>query len=115
MILGWLFSPLAFFMGVPWKDVLEVGYLMGVKVSMTEFIGYIELGAMREALHPRSVVIATYALCGFANVASIGIQIGGLSVIVPERRREFARIGLRAMAAGALASWQTAAIAGVLV
>jgi len=115
VILGWLFSPLAFLMGVHIKDVLDVGYLMGVKISINEFVAYVDLVALKGQISPRSFTIATYALCGFANISSIAIQIGGISALVPERRKDLARLGARAMIAGALASWQTATIAGILI
>lgn len=115
MILGWIFSPLALLMGVDFHDVLDVGYLMGAKISINEFVAYIDLVSLKETLSPRSFTIATYALCGFANLSSIAIQIGGISALVPEKRSVLARYGLRAMIAGALASFQTAAIAGILL
>lgn len=115
LILGWIFSPLAFLMGVSPSDILEVGYLLGAKISINEFVAYIDLVAVKDQISERSFVIATYALCGFANFSSIAIQIGGISALVPERRKDLARLGLRAMLAGALASWQTAAIAGILL
>jgi CNT family concentrative nucleoside transporter len=114
---GTLLAPLAFVMGVPWVDAREVGNLLGVKLSVNEFVAY---GLLSEHLHaadlqPRSIVIATYALCGFANFSSIGIQIGGIGAIAPERRAELAKIGVRAMFGGALASFTTATIAGILL
>lgn len=115
MILGYLFSPLAFLMGVNWHDALNVGYLMGAKISINEFVAYIDLVGMKEQISPRSFTIATYALCGFANLSSIAIQIGGIAALVPERRKDLARLGGRAMIAGALASFQTATIAGILL
>jgi len=115
MILGYLFSPLAFVMGVNFKDILDVGYLMGAKISINEFVAYIDLIGLKDQITPRSFTIATYALCGFANLSSIAIQIGGISALVPERRQDLAKLGLRAMIAGALASFQTAAIAGILI
>lgn len=114
-ILGYVFSPMAWAMGVPSQDVLAVGGMLGTKIAINEFIGYLDLTAIKDQLHPRSVIIATYALCGFANLSSIGIQIGGIGGIAPERRNDLARIGLKAMFAGALASWMTAAIAGTLL
>ena len=92
-----------------------MGWLLGTKISINEFVAYLEFTKMLETLSPRSVIIGTYALCGFANFSSIAIQIGGIGSIAPERRSELAKLGLRAMFAGALASWQTAAIAGVLI
>ncbi|MGQ0562203.1 MAG: NupC/NupG family nucleoside CNT transporter [Gemmatimonadota bacterium] len=116
-ILGWLLAPLAWLMGVPWKDAPEIGALLGIKTAVNEFVGYLQMTSMitEENLSPRSVIIATYALCGFANFSSIAIQIGGIGGLAPERRGDLARIGLRAMIAGTLASFMTANIAGMLV
>lgn len=118
-IFGWIFAPLAWLMGVPWQDAREVGAMLGIKTVLNEFVGYLRLapGAERgePALSPRSVVIATYALCGFANFASIGIQIGGIGGLAPSRRSDLARLGLRAMIAGTLACFMTAAVAGILI
>jgi len=116
-IFGWVFSPIAWVMGVPWSEAATFGNLLGTKIAVNEFVGYIELIAARDAgsLSPRSVVIGTYALCGFANFSSIAIQIGGIGTIVPARRADVAALGLKAMFGGALASWLTATIAGVLV
>ncbi len=116
-IFGWIFSPLAWVMGVPWSETAVFGNLLGTKIAVNEFMGYIALGdAVRDGtLSPRSVVIATYALCGFANFSSIAIQIGGIGTITPERRSDVAAMGLKAMFGGALASWLTATIAGVLI
>ena len=116
-IFGWVFSPIAWIMGVPWSEAMTFGNLLGTKIAVNEFVGYIELmnAANSGALSPRSVVIGTYALCGFANFSSIAIQIGGIGTIAPGRRAEVAGLGLRAMFGGALASWLTATIAGVLI
>lgn len=120
-ILGWLFTPFAWVMGARWEDCQEFGALLGEKLIVTEFVAYISLGEMMHqadggsAMSFRSTQIATYALCGFANFPSIAIQIGGLSAIAPSRRADFARLGLRAMLAGALASGMTAAIAGMFM
>ncbi len=118
-ILGWLFWPFAFLIGVPFAECAAVGTLLGEKIVLTEFIAYLHLyeslseGAAQ--LSNRSVVIASYALCGFANFGSIGIQIGGIGGIAPERRQDLARLGLRAMFGGMLASLMTAAVAGMLL
>jgi CNT family concentrative nucleoside transporter len=117
-ILGWLLSPLAFAMGVPARDAVEVGSLLGVKTVVNEFVAYLQLAnGLREGsdLSPRSVLIASYALSGFANFASIAIAIGGIGAMAPERRGDLSRLGLRAMAAGTLATFQTATIAGMLL
>ncbi len=116
-IFGWVFSPVAWIMGVPWSEAAVFGNLLGTKIAVNEFMGYIELGAAAKsgALSPRSVVIGTYALCGFANFSSIAIQIGGIGTIAPDRRSDVAAMGLKAMFGGAIASWLTATIAGVLI
>ena len=115
-IFGWIFAPLAWAMGVPWSEATTFGNLLGTKIAVNEFLGYVELQRAVEsgALSPRSVVIATYALCGFANFSSIAIQIGGIGGLAPERRSDVAKLGLRAMFGGAMASWLTATIAGIL-
>jgi CNT family concentrative nucleoside transporter len=114
---GTLLSPLAFLMGVPWADAPAVGNLLGIKLSVNEFVGY---STLAEAIHTQSMgeraqVIATYALCGFANFSSIGIQIGGIGALAPERRGDLARLGLKAMLGGAIASWITACVAGLMI
>ncbi len=119
-ILGWIFMPLAWLMGVEAADAGAVGSLMGQKLVLTEFIAYSSLSEMLDAgdgatISPRSGKIATYALCGFANFASIAIQIGGLTVLAPERRRDIVSLSVRAMFGGAFASWMTASIAGLLI
>ncbi len=115
-LLGWVFSPVAWVMGVPWSEAASFGSLLGTKISVNEFLAYIQLADIKAdgTMSPRSIVIATYALCGFANFGSIAIQIGGIGTIAPTRRADVARLGLKAMIGGALASWMTAAIAGVL-
>ncbi|MGH6960508.1 MAG: NupC/NupG family nucleoside CNT transporter, partial [Dongiaceae bacterium] len=117
LILGVLFQPLAWVMGVPWHEAADVGSLLGIKTVVNEFVGYIRLQEMVGAgeLSDRSRIIATYALCGFANFSSIAIQIGGIGALAPERKSDLARLGLRAMIAGALATFQTATIAGMLL
>jgi CNT family concentrative nucleoside transporter len=117
-LLGRLLSPLAWAMGVPWQDATTVGALIGAKTVLNEFVAYLQLSnllATGADLSPRSVIIATYALCGFANFSSIAIQIGGIGGLAPNRRSDLARIGLRAMIAGTLASFMTATIAGMLI
>lgn len=116
-ILGWIFQPLAWVMGVPWSDAPQVGTLIGIKTAVNEFVGYIEMEKMVSAgqLSERAQIIATYALCGFSNFSSIAIQIGGIGSIAPERKSDLARLGLRAMIAGSLACFQTATIAGFLL
>ncbi len=104
-------------MGVPWADADKVGNLLGIKLSLNEFVAYGQLGSYiaEEAISERAKIISTYALCGFANFSSIGIQIGGISAIAPSRRSDLARVGLKAMIGGALASWITATLAGMLI
>ena len=116
-LLGWMFQPLAWVMGVPWADASQVGTLIGIKTAVNEFVGYVEMEKMVQAgqLSERAQIIATYALCGFSNFSSIAIQIGGIGSIAPERKSDLARLGLRAMVAGSLACFQTATIAGFLI
>jgi CNT family concentrative nucleoside transporter len=116
-LFGNLLRPLAWLMGVPWKDAAAVGNLLGVKLSLNEFVAYGTLGTYIDTgqLSERAAIISTYALCGFANFSSIGIQIGGISALAPERRGDLAKVGLKAMFGGALASWRTATIAGMLI
>jgi CNT family concentrative nucleoside transporter len=114
-LMGWALAPLAFLLGVPWNDAPLVGQLLGVKVIFNEFISFQQLSAARAGLDPRSVVIASYALCGFANFGSLGILLGGLGGIAPSRRPDIARDGLRAVLAGALATFSTGALAGLLL
>jgi CNT family concentrative nucleoside transporter len=114
-IFGWAFAPVAWSMGVPWRDAPAIGNLLGTRMVLNEFIAYSQLGPMKEMLDPKSFIIATFALCGFANVGSIGIQIGGIGALVPNRRHDLARLGLRAMFAGTLANFMTATIAGFLL
>jgi concentrative nucleoside transporter, CNT family len=114
-IFGWVFAPIAWSMGVPWRDAPIVGNLLGTRMALNEFIAYSQLGPMKDTLDPRSFTIATFALCGFANFSSIGIQIGGIGALAPTRRHDLARLGLRAMLAGTLANFVTATIAGFLL
>jgi len=114
-VLGWLCAPLGWVMGVEWKDAGIVGMLIGKKTIMNEFVAYVELVKYKEMISERSFTIATYALCGFANFGSVAIQIGGYGSLVPTRRRDFAKMGLRAMLGGSLAAFMTATIAGILI
>ena len=107
--------PLAFLMGAPWSESQILGSLMGQKLVLTEFIAYGNLVAMSETLSVRTSTIGAYALCGFANFASIGIQLGGIGAIAPERKKDLAKLVTKAMIGGALASWLTATIAGILI
>ena len=116
-ILGWLFQPLAWAMGAPWSEAGILGQLMGEKIVLTELIAFADLSQLQaeNAISDRTAIIASYALCGFANFASIGIQLGGIGGIAPSRRKDLAKIGMKAMIAGALASWLTATLAGIIV
>lgn len=117
-ILGMILAPVAWLMGVPWQDAAVVGELMGLKTVLNEFVAYLQLSSILGGdtpLQPRSVIIATYALSGFANFSSIAIQIGGIGGIAPERRSDLSRLGLRAMVGGSIAAFMTAAVAGMLV
>ncbi len=115
MILGWGFAPVAWAIGVPWTDAPTIGSLLGTRMALNEFVAYSQLGQMKDTLDPRSFTIATFALCGFANFSSIGIQIGGIGALAPSRRHDLARLGFRAMMAGTLANFITATIAGFLL
>jgi|EndMetStandDraft_4_1072995.scaffolds.fasta_scaffold01359_3 CNT family concentrative nucleoside transporter len=114
-ILGWIFAPIAWALGVPWRDAQTIGSLLGTRMVLNEFVAYSQLGALKGALDPRSFTIATFALCGFANFSSIGIQLGGIGALAPSRRQDLARLGVRAMVAGTLANFVTATIAGALL
>lgn len=114
LIMGYLLSPLAWVIGVPWQDAVVVGGLIGEKMIANEFVAYSSLNQIKDTLAPHSVLISTYALCGFANFSSIAIQIGGIGGLAPERRSDIARLGLRAVVGGTLATMMTATIAGVL-
>ena len=112
---GTIFAPVAFIMGVPWKDAATIGDLLGTRLVLNEFVAFLKLGPMKATLDPRSFVIATYALCGFANFSSIAIQIGGIGALAPNRKSDLARLGLRAVAAGTMANFMSACIAGMLL
>jgi CNT family concentrative nucleoside transporter len=116
-IFGYVFAPIAWAMGVPWRDAATVGNLLGTRMALNEFVAYAKLGDLMKAsaIDPKSFTIATFALCGFANFSSIGIQIGGIGALAPSRRHDLARLGLRAMLAGTLANFVTATIAGFLL
>ena len=114
-VLGWIFRPIAWVMGVPWHDSGVVGSLLGERMVINEFIAYADLGSLKASLNPLSFTIATFALCGFANLSSIGIQIGGIGALAPERKHDLARLGFRAMIAGTLANFLSATLAGILL
>lgn len=115
-LLGYLFAPVAFLIGIPWSDSLAVGSMLGTKIVLTEFIAYIELSqyVLAQELQEKTIFMATFALCGFANFASIAIQIGGIGGLAPSRKAELAKFGLKAVFAGTLANLMTATFAGIL-
>jgi len=115
VVLGWIGRPIAWAMGVSWADSGIVGSLLGTRAVLNEFIAYAELGQLKATLDPRSFTIASFALAGFANFASVGIQIGGIGALVPDRKEDLARLGFRAMLAGTLANFLSATIAGMLL
>ena len=116
-ILGVLFQPLAWTMGIPWAEARVVGSLMGEKIVLTELMAYANLSELinNNAISERTAIISSYALCGFANFGSIGIQLGGIGGMAPDRRKDLSKLGMKAMIGGALASWLTATIAGILI
>ncbi len=114
-VLGSLFAPIAWLIGIPWHSARLVGNLLGTRMVLNELVAYQALGAQKASLDPRSFTIATFALCGFANLSSIGIQIGGIGALAPSRRNELAQLGLRAMLAGTMANLMSASIAGMLL
>ena len=114
-ILGLIFSPIAWLLGVPASDMMDVGKLLGLKTTLNEFFAYAELQNMKDGLTNKGLIIVTYALCGFANFASIGIQIGGISAIAPGQRKTLTEFGIKALVGGTIACFLTAAIAGMLV
>jgi len=113
-LFGWIFSPVAWLIGIPWHDAAKIGNLLGTRMVINEFVAFSQLGPMRGSLDPRSFTIATFALCGFANFSSIGIQIGGIGALAPEQRGQLARFGIRAMLAGTMANLMSACIVGIL-
>jgi concentrative nucleoside transporter, CNT family len=112
-VLGWLFAPVAWLIGVPWHEATAIGNLLGTRMVLNEFVAFAQLGTMRAALDPRTFTIATFALCGFANFSSIGIQIGGIGALAPEQRDQLAKFGIRAMLAGTMANLISASIVGI--
>jgi CNT family concentrative nucleoside transporter len=113
-VLGRVFAPVAWMLGVAWDDCATVGNLLGTRIILNEFVAFSDLGKVYQTLDPHSMVIATYALCGFANIASIAMQVGGIGALAPTRKSDIARLGLKAMMAGTMANFMTAAIAGLL-
>ena len=114
-IFGWLFSPIAWVIGIPWQDCHTIGNLLGLRMVTNELVAFQRLGPMKDALDPRSFTIATFALCGFANFSSIGIQIGGIGALAPNKKADLARLGIRAMAAGTMANLMSASIVGIML
>ncbi len=113
-VLGWIFAPVAWLIGIPWHDASRIGDLLGLRMVTNEFVAFSQLGPMKGTLDPRSFTIATFALCGFANFSSIGIQIGGIGALAPDRRNDLAKFGIRAMLAGTMANLMSASIVGLL-
>ena len=114
-ILGLLFAPIAWLLGVSWEDSMVVGQLLGLKTSINEFYAYAQLNGVKDLISERSLIITTYALCGFANFASIGIQIGGISAIAPGQRKTLSEFGMKALIGGTIASLMSATIAGMII
>jgi CNT family concentrative nucleoside transporter len=114
-IFGWIFSPVAWLVGIPWKDCHTIGNLLGLRTVTNELIAFQRLGPLKATLDPRSFTIATFALCGFANFSSIGIQIGGIGALAPNRKSDLARLGIRAMLAGTMANLMSASIVGIML
>jgi len=114
-VFGWVFAPVAWLIGVQWHDAAAIGNLLGTRMVLNEFVAFAQLGTIRSTLDPRSFTIATFALCGFANLSSIGIQIGGIGALAPNKRGDLARFGVRAMLAGTMANLMSASIAGMLL
>jgi CNT family concentrative nucleoside transporter len=114
-ILGHIFAPVAWLLGVKWNDCATVGNLLGTRLILNEFVAYVDLGKIGSTLDQKSFVIATYALCGFANLSSIAMQVGGIGALAPTRRSDLARLGLKAVACGTMANFMSACIAGMLL
>jgi concentrative nucleoside transporter, CNT family len=113
-IFGWIFAPVAWLLGIPWRDAPLIGNLLGTRMVLNEVVAFTQLGGMKGSMEPRSFTIATFALCGFANFSSIGIQIGGIGALAPEQRGQLAKFGIRAMLAGTMANLMSASIVGML-
>jgi concentrative nucleoside transporter, CNT family len=112
-VFGWIFAPVAWLIGIPWHDASAVGNLLGTRMVLNEFVAFAQLGTIKSSLDPRTFTIATFALCGFANFSSIGIQIGGIGALAPEQRQQLAKFGVRAMLAGTMANLMSASIVGI--
>lgn len=115
LIFGWVFAPVMFLLGVPWSDALATGNLMGQKLVLNEFVAFVSMLDVQESLSPQGLAIITFALCGFANLNSLAILVGGLGGLVPERRKDISKLGLKAVLAGSLSNMMSASIAGVLL
>jgi CNT family concentrative nucleoside transporter len=114
-VFGWIFAPVAWLLGVPWRDAGAIGGLLGTRLITNEMVAFQQLGTLKQSLAPQSFTIATFALCGFANLSSIAIQIGGIGALAPNRKSDLARLGLRAVAAGSMANFMSACIAGMFL
>jgi CNT family concentrative nucleoside transporter len=114
-VFGWIFSPVAWVIGIPWRECHAIGNLLGIRMAANELVAFTQLGPMKATLDPRSFTIATFALCGFANFSSIGIQIGGIGALAPNKRSELAKLGIRAMLAGTMANLMSASIVGMFL
>jgi len=114
-ILAIIFAPIAWLLGVRWNDCAAVGQLLGTRLILNEFVAFVDLGKIGATLDPKSFVIATYALCGFANLSSVAIQVGGIGALAPSRKSDVARLGMKAVAAGTMANFMSACIAGMLL
>lgn len=115
VILSWIFAPVAFLMGVPWQETGAAGALLGEKVAINEFVAYLHLSQIGAELSERTVIILSYALCGFANFSSIAIQVGGIGAMAPDRRGDLARLGIKSIIGGTLAAFITACIANIFI
>jgi len=115
LIFGWFFAPLAWLMGIQWSEAPIAGVLLGQKIALNEFVAYLNLSHYMSHLSNRTVIILSYALCGFANFSSIGIQIGGIGSLAPKRKSDLARLGVKSVIGGSIAAFMTAAIAGLLI
>jgi concentrative nucleoside transporter, CNT family len=112
-VFGWIFAPVAWVIGIPWNDCKDIGNLLGTRMVINELVAFQQLATLKDKLDPRSFTIATFALCGFANFSSIGIQIGGIGALAPDQRGQLARLGIRAMLAGTMANLMSASIVGM--
>jgi CNT family concentrative nucleoside transporter len=114
-ILGYLFAPVALILGIPWGHAVDVGSLLGIKLIVNEFVAYVDLVKIKEGLDPHSLAIVTVALCGFANLSSLAVLLGGLGVIAPNRRGDIARMGMKAILAGTLSNFMSATLVGIFI